>query len=181
MFEVFTIMRQLHELLWYLNEALTLPRARPLQRELSVALEETERRTREGADTLVALDMKAHGRQIHALLGRTSELVRAGRRHTAIDHRGADLIGADLRGADLRRADLSRAYLIGADLRGADLRTADLRGTDLRGAHLGGADLTGSLFLIRSQVDAAKGDPATRLPPSLPRPVHWSHRPRRSL
>ncbi|MGQ0777581.1 MAG: pentapeptide repeat-containing protein, partial [Pseudonocardiales bacterium] len=35
MFEVFPIMRQLHELLWYLTEALTLPPARPLYAELS--------------------------------------------------------------------------------------------------------------------------------------------------
>jgi hypothetical protein len=46
MFEVFPIMRQLHELLWYLTEALTLPRARPLHGELRVALEATELLTR---------------------------------------------------------------------------------------------------------------------------------------
>ena len=79
-----------------------------------------------------------------------------------------------LRGADLRGASLRGAYLIGADLRAADLRMADVTGADLRGADLGGADLTESLFLIQSQLDAAKGDTATRLPPSLTRPAHWS-------
>jgi hypothetical protein len=39
MFDAFTIMRQLHELLWYLIEALELPPARPLRRELTVALD----------------------------------------------------------------------------------------------------------------------------------------------
>lgn len=38
MFEVFTIMRQLHELLWYLTEALALQSARSLHGELSLAL-----------------------------------------------------------------------------------------------------------------------------------------------
>ena len=52
MFRVFTIMRQLHELLWYLGEALTLPAARPLYPELSRALEETERLTRGSPDAL---------------------------------------------------------------------------------------------------------------------------------
>ena len=32
--DVFPVMRRLHELLWYLAEALTLPGARPLQGEL---------------------------------------------------------------------------------------------------------------------------------------------------
>ncbi len=39
-------MRQLHELLWYLAEALTLPRAQPMQDELLVAQETTEGLTR---------------------------------------------------------------------------------------------------------------------------------------
>jgi hypothetical protein len=84
------------------------------------------------------------------------------------------LIGADLQGADLRGASPRGAYLIGADLRAADLRMADVIGADFRGADIRGADLTGSIFLIQSQLDAAKGDAGTRLPPPLTRPTHWS-------
>lgn len=171
MFAVFTVMRQLHELLWYLSEALTLQPAGPIHGELGRALEQTELLTRHGPDALADLDVTAHRRDVNALLLRTSELVRAG--HRGIDRSGADLIGKDLRGADLRGASLRGAYLIGADLAGADLRMADLTGADLRGAGLGAADLTGSIFLTQSQVDAAKGDLDTRLPPSLTRPAHW--------
>ncbi|MEV7013694.1 pentapeptide repeat-containing protein [Streptosporangium sp. NPDC051022] len=173
MFEVFPIMRDLHELLWYLTEALTLQPARPIHEELGRALEETERLTRDSADVLVKLDVAAHRREVNALLLRASELVRAQVRQKKKDRRGADLIGARLRGADLRGANLRGAYLIGADLRGADLRMADLIGADLRDADLGGADLTESIFLIQSQLDAAKGDATTKLPPSLRRPAHW--------
>ncbi|MFB9678965.1 pentapeptide repeat-containing protein [Streptosporangium vulgare] len=173
MFEVFPIMRDLHELLWYLSEALTLPPARPIHGELGLALEKTERLTRDTPDALVRLDVAAHRREVNTLLLRTSELVRAGAGRGRKDRRGADLIGAKLRGADLRGANLRGAYLIGADLRGADLRTADLIGADLRDADFSGADLTGSIFLIQSQLDAAKGDARTTLPPSLTRPAHW--------
>ncbi|MGH3793399.1 MAG: pentapeptide repeat-containing protein [Pseudonocardiaceae bacterium] len=173
MFEVFPIMRQLHELLWYLTEALTLPPARPLHGELTRALDETERLTHSSPGSLLELDMAAHRRDLNALLLRTSELVRAEVRHQKKDHRGTDLIGADLRGADLRGANLRGAYLIGADLSGADLRVADLIGADFRDADLRAADLTESIFLIQSQLDAAKGDTDTKLPPSLTRPTHW--------
>ena len=200
MFEVFTIMRQLHELLWYLAEALTLEPARPLHEELGRALGETERLTQARPEALMALDVAAHRDGVNALLLRTSELVRAGGRphgdlnHKDLNHgdlnhgdlnhkdlRGADLRGADLRGADLSGADLSGASLrgarlIGADLRRANLRSADLTGADFRGADLGGADLTGSIFLIQAQLDAAKGDHRTRLPPVLTRPEHWPTR-----
>jgi hypothetical protein len=174
MFDVFAVMRQLHELLWYLTEALTLQPARPLHGELGLALDETERLTHTSPGSLLELDVAAHRRGVDALLLRTSELVRAEARHQRKDRSGADLVGADLNGADLRGADLSGARLIAADLRGADLRVADLIGADLRGADLGGADLTGSLFLTQSQLTAARGDADTTVPPALTRPTHWS-------
>jgi hypothetical protein len=179
MFEVFAVMRQLHELLWYLTEALTLHPAGPLHQQLTVALDETERLTHHGPDALLALDVAAHRQEVNVLLLRTSELARAGRRRRGVDRSGADLVGADLKGADLRYASLRGAYLIGADLTGADLRTADLTGADLRGANLHGADLTGALFLVQAQVDAANGDLDTRLPTSLTYPTHWQPPPRR--
>jgi uncharacterized protein YjbI with pentapeptide repeats len=172
MFDVFPIMRQLHELLWYLTEARTLPPARPLRAELDRALADTERLTGGDPTTLLALDVATLRDDVSGLLLRASELARAGFRSR--DHRGADLIGARLRGADLRGANLRGAYLIGADLRGADLRVADVIGADLRNAELHGADLTGGIYLVQAQLDAARGDSTTTLPPSLHRPAHWS-------
>ncbi|PHQ48171.1 hypothetical protein BLA24_32635 [Streptomyces cinnamoneus] len=175
MFGVFPVMRQLHELLWYLAEALERPAARPLHRDLRRALDATERLSRESAAALLELDVAAHRQEVNVLLLRTSELVRAkapaGRK--AKDRRGADLMGARLKGADLRGANLRGAYLIAADLTGADLRLTDLIGADLRDASLVGADLSDSLFLTQAQVNAAKGDGRTKLPRSLTRPGHW--------
>lgn len=183
MFEAFSVMRQLHELLWYLTEALTLRPARPLHGELGRALAETERLTHADADALTDLDVTAHFHGVNVLLRRTSEFVRAEAGRRPPDRRGADLIGKDLRGTDLRGANLRGAYLIGADLRGADLSRADLIGADLRGADLAGADLSRSIFLTQFQINAARGDLDTGLPASLIRPDHWptpaAPRPRR--
>ncbi|WP_435885663.1 pentapeptide repeat-containing protein [Streptomyces lydicus] len=173
MFDVFPVMRQLHELLWYLAEALALPDARPVHTALRAALEKTERLTRGSAEELGQLDVPAHRGEVNALLLRTSELVRATVPGCKKERRGADLMGARLRKADLRGANLRGAYLIAADLRGADLRQADLIGADLRDADLRGADLTGALFLTQAQVNAARGDAATTLPSALSRPAHW--------
>ncbi|MGA4875104.1 pentapeptide repeat-containing protein [Streptomyces lydicamycinicus] len=173
MFDVFPVMRQLHELLWYLAEALTRPAARPVHADLRAALEKTERLTQGSAEELMELDVPAHRGEVNALLLRTSELVRAEVPGRKKERRGADLMGARLKGANLRGANLRGAYLIAADLKGADLRTADLIGADLRAADLAGADLTGALFLTQSQLNAAKGDAATGLPRSLSRPAHW--------
>jgi uncharacterized protein YjbI with pentapeptide repeats len=181
MFGALPIMRQLHELLWYLAEARTLQPARSLRSELESAIGDIERLTHSSPHALLELNMPAHRHGVNTLLLRTSELVRAGvpaheKDPQKKDRRGADLMGANLEGADLRGANLRGAYLIGADLRGADLRMADLIGADFRDADLSGADLTGSIFLTQSQVNAATGDAGTQLPRALRRPPHWRSR-----
>ncbi|HEY5833293.1 pentapeptide repeat-containing protein [Streptomyces sp.] len=177
MFAALPVMRQLHELLWYLTEALTLPAAAATHREIEQAATRVESLTRGTPAELAEADPAAERAAAGELLLRASAAVRSrlpGRRR---NHRNADLIGARLRGADLRGADLRGAYLIGADLREADLRLADLLGADLRDADLRGADLTGALFLTPAQLSAARGDARTRVPASLARPGHWPRRP----
>ena len=173
MFAVLPIMRQLHELCWYLEEALALPSARPIHPEIRAALAATERHTLGSAEELTELDLAGHRGEVNALLLRTSELARAGVAGRKKNRRGADLVGAKLRNADLRGANLRGALLIAADLGKADLRSADLIGADFRDADLRGADLTGSIFLTQSQLNAARGDAATKIPAALTRPVHW--------
>ncbi|MEU8849214.1 pentapeptide repeat-containing protein [Streptomyces sp. NPDC048564] len=175
MFDVFPVVRQLHELLWYLTEALALPASRPLHADLRRILERTEELTRGTPQDLAALDVAAHRQDVNVLLLKTSELARAGigggRKK---NRRGADLMGARLGGADLRGANLRGAYLIAADLTGADLRGADLIGADLRDTDLTDADLTDAFFLTQPQLNAARGSAGTRLPASVGRPVHWT-------
>ncbi|MFD6469461.1 pentapeptide repeat-containing protein [Streptomyces goshikiensis] len=173
MFEVFPVMRQLHELLHYLTEALARPAAAPLHDALRAALATTTEATRADAETLAPFDVGALRQEINMLLLETSELVRAHAPGRKKNHRGADLMGARLSGADLRGANLRGAYLIAADLSRADLRTADLIGADLRDTNLRGADLRDALFLTQPQLNAAQGTPQTKLPPSLTHPTHW--------
>jgi len=174
MFTVFTVMRQLKELLWYLAEARTLLPAGPLREEIEHAREETEGLVNADADSLARCDALAHRQQVSPLLERVSQLVRAQVHDRVPDRRGADLIGAKLQGADLHGASLRGAYLLGADLRGANLVKAELLGTDLRGADLRAARLDECIFLTQPQLEAARGDTATTIPPSLTRPRHWS-------
>ena len=174
MFAALPVMRQLHEMLWYLAEAEELAAASALKAEIGWSADETERLTNLPAEELLALDVAAHRADVSRLLSEVSTLVRAGAgAGHGKDRRGADLIGARLRGADLRGADLRGAYLIGADLTGADLRRADLIGADLRDANLVGADLTGAVFVTQAQLNAAAGDRETKIPDGLDRPPHW--------
>lgn len=175
-FAVLPVARQLHEVLWYLAEA--GERAPALAPEVTVVREEVERVAAGTAEELLALDVGELRTRAGELLGRVSEAVRAGVPRRGKDRRGADLVGRDLRRVDLRGVSLRGAYLIGADLRGVDLGPADLLGADLRAADVRGADMSTCLFLTRPQVEAAVGDAATRLPPTVHRPAHWPGRAR---
>lgn len=181
MFKVFPIMQRLHEMLWYLNQALELEAARSMHSDFRHAFIETERLTHLGPDALLELNVSDHRADINVLLIRVSELVRAEARQSMNSSQQrkkdygprADLVGARLRRADLRGANLRGAYLIAADLREADLRYSDLIGADFRDTDLRGADLTGSIFLTQAQINAAQGDANTKLPPPLTHPIHW--------
>jgi Pentapeptide repeats (8 copies) len=182
MYAVLPVMRQLHEMLSHLGEALALAPGEAIEAELVALRDEVEALTGAAPETLLALDLAAVRTRVGPLLQRTSADVRAAARRgrqtpKTLPRRvgpGADLLGADLRGSDLRAADLRGAYLIAAVLRGCDLRTADLLGADLRDADLRDADLTGTLFLTQPQLNAARGNAATRIPDTLRRPDHWS-------
>lgn len=181
MFEAFLIMRQLHEMLWYLTEALTLQEAGPIQDKLSHMINEMEGLTHLNADSLLALDVAAHRDDVNELLLQTSELVRAkacGGKKATLKRKKTiagrlDLIGADLKKTNLRGADLRGAFLIAADLRGVDLSGADLIGADLRDTDLRGANLKDSIFITQAQINTARGDSSTKLPMSLVRPIYW--------
>jgi hypothetical protein len=174
MFRVFAVMRALHELLFYLTEAVRLTPPGTLRDRLDSAAADTDRLTRESAGTLDGFDVDAVREPSVPLLRAASEQARApvtGGRTPQLPH---DLVGRDLREADLRGADLRGALLLGTDLRGALMQLADLTGADLRAADVRGTDLASTLFLSQLQVNASRGDAKTILPAGLERPAHWA-------
>jgi uncharacterized protein YjbI with pentapeptide repeats len=181
MFDVFLVVRQLHEMLWYLTEALRMQSDSIMQEKINSMISETVKLTNLEADILIDLDLVSHRNNVNALLSKTSESVRIKEcrgQKTTLKHKKTiagrlDFIGSDLRKINLRGADLRGAFLIAANLRGMDLSGADLIGADLRDADLKGANLSNSIFITQAQINSAKGDSNTKLPISLIRPGYW--------
>lgn len=163
MYAVLPVMRQLHEMLVHLHDALALEPEEPMRDGVTAVLAEVDAATAGSPEQVLAVDLVGLRSRVGGLLRDVSEWERARRRQRdgiPVPPRraraGADLVAADLRGRDLRAADLRGALLIAADLRDADLRWADLLGADLRDADLRGARLEGALFLTRPQLAAAR-------------------------
>jgi hypothetical protein len=145
MFATFARLRDLHELLALLDDAL---RHGVLTDDLTgVRARVTELAAGDGA-AIQRVDPFALRDEVEPLLQAVSRAVGA----------------RDLRGA----------RLVGADLRDTDLGRADLLGADLRYARLDGADLRAVLFLTQPQVNAAQGTATTLLPEGLRTPAHWT-------
>ncbi|POM26263.1 Pentapeptide repeats (8 copies) [Actinomadura rubteroloni] len=167
MFRTFPVVRALHELLWYVTEALERADAADVHDELRTARKEIDAVASGTPDELAAVDVNALRDAVNALLLRVSEAVRApeatpgatpdaGSRErnaagspsrTARQGAGASSRGKR-RGAKVavvprsgKHADLRGVNWRGEDLVGASLRGADLRGANLRGACLITADL----------------------------------------
>lgn len=178
MFAVFSVMKQLHEMLWHLSEAQR--RTYDPDAEHSAKVVETRilELTHRSPAELLSTDIHALHIEVRSILIEVSAGVRAAyfadteqlnSRFTP----GADLAGADLRANRLHGADLRGTCLIAADLRRTDLAGVDLLGADLRDARLEGADLSAALYVTQPQVNAARGDHNTRLPAALTAPPHW--------
>jgi hypothetical protein len=182
MFAAFPIVRRLHELLWYLDQAITLVEA---DRD-TAPWEEQFKRVRElselPATELTDLDVDAEYDAVRPLLIAASEVARehAPRPKRARFGRplgpGSELLGARLAGADLRGVCLRGSTLVAADLTGARLDRCDVLGVDMRDTELAGADLAEAIFLTQMQVNSARGNAATRLPPGFEHPPHWTAR-----
>jgi uncharacterized protein YjbI with pentapeptide repeats len=174
MFDVYPIVQQLHEMLWYLNEILTIHAAKSIHNEVKQSIEDTENLTNKRPEYILSIEVEEHRSKVNKLLIRASELVRAQVPKSQKNTRGRmDYLGAKLRGTDLKGANLRGALLIAADLRNADLRWSDVIGADFRDADIGGANLTGCIFLTQAQVNAAKGNKHTKLTAALVTPDHW--------
>jgi hypothetical protein len=171
MFEVFGVLRGLHELRWLLADVASYDVARS---EAVPLADEVEAAATGDPPTVLAVDLAGLRSRVGDLLRRTSTALRV---PPGPDLRGADLVGRSFVGDELAGADLTGSLLLGASVRGCSLRRTDLLGTDLRGCDVSGADLTTALFLTQVQVNAATGDPDTRLPGHLDPPAHWLSRP----
>lgn len=168
--ERFPAVWRFHQTLWYLHEALCLLPAEPIWSKLESLLDEGGY---EEPAASVPCDLDGYEARASVLLHRAWSLTReaVGRAAPAGDR--GDFLGKDFKKADLSGADFAMALLIAANLSGCKLYGANLLGTDLRDTNLCGADLSESLFLTQAQVNSAKGDKGTCLPPYLYHPENW--------
>ena len=173
MYEAFLVMRQLHEMLWYLTEAVTLENIVSIKESLQSMIEEIKQMTLLKPEAILEIDIESHRTQVNILLKEAYKLNRQDKKSIQKTSFEKMLIGKDLRKVNLKEADLSGAMMIAANLKECDLSGALLIGVDMRDADIRGANLSKSIFLTQTQINTAKGNQFTKLPSRLDRPSYW--------
>lgn len=182
MFDAFVIMRQLHEMLWYLSQAVSLQIDTNMREKITLLLDETESLTLLDLNSLLEIDIDTHRTKVNVFLKSTSEMIRnkaCSKKNGSMKNGNSKVkfyLGKDLRKSNLVGADLRGALLIAANLRDVNLTGADLIGADLRDTDISGANLKNSIFLTQNQINHAKGDSNTKLPENLTPPSYWLSR-----
>lgn len=173
MFDVFLVMRQLYEMLWYLNEAYIIESASSeIKNEVKVMIEETEKITNLDSKELLKLDVEVHRDKVNIILRKASDLVMR-KYNTLNKKKSRDFIGKKLSKTNLKGSDLRGALLIAADLSGNNLSGVNFLAADMRDTNIKGADLRNSIFLTQAQINTSIGDSSTKLPLQLTRPSYW--------
>lgn len=169
MFQDFWTVTQYHQMLWYLAEA---SRAEPAQ-DFSLR-DEIHDRIQEIEQAAGIIPGELPRPEVEALREKTNAVLKKIIGRACKPGKAAiDGIGRNFRKARLDGTDFSMALLIAANLEGCGLKGASFLGADLRDTNLRNTDLRDSLFLTQMQINSAKGNRNTLLPPALTRPEAW--------
>lgn len=169
-YKVFLIISKLHQIEWYLLEALALSPDEVLTSGMEALITENEQLTGRTPDEILKLDLEEYKTRADQILKQVSGMPAEDSLEGIHDK---DCFGRDFKQADLGGRDFSMALLIAANLEGCGLHGTNFLGADMRDANIKNTDLRYSMFLTQMQINSAKGNADTKLPDKLTRPVSW--------
>lgn len=169
-FNVFLVVVQLHQMLWYLVEASSLNLSERIKSDIDILILENERMTELGPNEILNLDIETYRLKVNKLLKEISKMIAV---HSKKVEEKKDYFGKNFKGTNLDGRDFSMSLMIAANLEGCSLCGTNFLGADMRDANVKNTDLSESVFLTQMQINATKGDMNTKLPSSLIYPYSW--------
>jgi len=171
LFQVFIIVYQLHQMLWYLVEAFTLTSDELLKSTIDSLISENEQILQQPMDHIAMLDLSEYRSNVNNVLKQISTDISAN--DTSSQIHGLNYLGKNFKKANLDRKNFSMSLMIAANLSGCSLKNTNFLGADLRDANIRNADLSKSIFLTQMQINSAIGNSNTKISIYLTRPATW--------
>ncbi len=169
-FNVFELVFQLHQMLWYLMEAFTLTSDKNLKATIDALIIENEQMLSASLDDLPELNVTKYRTKVNDVLKQITALVLG---NSSKGKHRTEYLGQDFKRANLDKRDFSMSLMIAANLEGCSLKKTNFLGTDMRDANLKNTDLSESIFLTQMQINSTKGNLNTKIPSYLSRPATW--------
>ena len=169
-YDVFSVVVQLHQMQWYLLTALTLTTDEHLTSDIEELIHQNEQMTNQSSSQILALDIQPYHQRVNQILKQVCG-IQAGNESTKQEK---DCFAKNFRGENLDGKDFSMALMIASNLEGCSLKDTNLLGADLRDANVKNVDLSQSIFLTQMQLNTTKGNENTKIPSQLMRPISWN-------
>ncbi len=171
-FEVFLTVFHLHQMLWFLIESKSLLPARALWEDVDKLIEKNRNVCGSSPETILEFDLEDYKNQVNGILKQVSTLVIMNFKNNDKVHK--NYFGKSFCGRNMDGLDLSMNLLIAADFSKCSFSGTDFLGADTRDANFDNADLREAVFLTQAQINAARGNACTLLPPHLTHPDTWN-------
>nr|WP_315020100.1 pentapeptide repeat-containing protein [uncultured Aminipila sp.] len=170
MFQVFLIVYQLHQMLWYLIQARRIIADNSMKNDINNLIEENGKMTQMRPEGIIKLDWEQYRDRVNRVLKETCKAV-----HSEItdNNHSIDCMGQSFKKQNLDGKDFSMKLLIAANFEGCSLNRTNFLGADMRDTNFRDTDLSKSLFLTQMQINTAMGNCHTKLPEYLTMPETW--------
>jgi uncharacterized protein YjbI with pentapeptide repeats len=171
LFQIFMIVYQLHQMLWYLVEAFTLTSDELLKSAIDLLIYESGQMVQQPMDHIAMLDLSEYRLNVNNVLKQISTDISSN--DTSNQFHGLNYLGRNFKKANLDKKNFSMSLMIAANLSECSLWKTNFLGADLRDANIKNADLSNSIFLTQMQINSAIGNSNTKIPINLTRPATW--------
>lgn len=164
-FYVFSLIFQLHQIRFYLIEALRFVFEESEEKSIRLCLCENKKLCQLDASLLTQAKVDQHREQVNILLKQCIAHLHLAKRK--------DCIAKPFKNKDMSNYDFSGQLLIGSDFNSAKLEGSVFLGADTRDVDFSNVDLRKVYFLSQGQVNSAKGNRNTLLASHLCYPSSW--------
>lgn len=164
---------RVHQTLWYLTQCIILQLPQSEKQQAKSLINEGRAFLEKPCITLAGLNTQPFCEQANQYLKHICALYQKNSSKTS-DKQTKNYMGKNMKRKNLEGKDFSMSLLIAANFEQANLSGANFLGADMRDTNLCNTDVSQSLFLTQIQINAAKGNKNTILPPYLHKPEAWN-------
>lgn len=171
-FNSFLVVMRVYQTLWYLSQCLILKLPQSEKNKAKLLIDEGNMLIKISLERLAALDTQPFCEKSNNYLKHICAIFQSYFPNSG-KVSSKNYIGKNMKQKNLTGKDFSMSLLIAANLEQSNLYGANFLGADTRDTNICNTDLSQCLFLTQIQINSAKGNNKTILPPYLHKPKTW--------